>query len=358
MRTLCGVTLLIMAIAGAGLAQTTPVGTYTVPYLINGSDTVRFWWDPSNAPFGWVYSINGEEDGLVPHAISGNPITTILVNGLGNNVNVVIDETMGVLATSFSPSVEFDNGTGTDVLTALGNGAGNTLTFAPDENFQTPTNSFTIDGTLVTYNPNVQPPQFQLGSGINTITVQGDSHYAESVKWNNSSFDPNENSNLSLTVESNGEIIFDRDAESGAAIGTLAVADGGELAMLNVGLGEEPLVFSGSADLGGELSVTLEAGYLPAMGDSLVLIQSPNLSGTFAAYDLPALGNGLSFEAVYTQSSFSLQVIPEPTGEIVLAGLVVILAMRGNRTGKGTSDKSRYRFDSEFAADYHIHCNS
>jgi hypothetical protein len=253
MRTLlgCFIALTIVSVAEAQIIDTIDLTT--------GADSFRVFWDVGNQKI--AFQLNSASPFDIPRYVPNSYPTyysTIQLVGGGGGDNFVVDESKGQLFSGgIIQSLEFDDGTGTNTLTMIGNGAGNTLIFAPSDSFSTPPNSFTIDSTLVTYNPNVQPPQFQLGGGTNTITVQGDSHYAESVKWNDSSFDPNENSNLSLTIASGGEVIFDRGGTSGAAIGSLIVAGGGEFAMLNVGLGEGSLVFGSSANLGGEFSMTL-----------------------------------------------------------------------------------------------------
>lgn len=80
-----------------------------------------------------------------------------------------------------------------------------------------------------------------------------------------------------------------------------------------------------SVALGGDLKITFDPSYVPAIGDVFVLLQSPELTGTFADYDLPSLDNGLYFQPIYTRTEMKLVIVPEPAGlRLLLAASLLV----------------------------------
>lgn len=63
--------------------------------------------------------------------------------------------------------------------------------------------------------------------------------------------------------------------------------------------------------LAGQLSVVLQQGFTPLLGQSFVLCQG-RIGGTFAQTPLPDLGPALKFELVYRQTQVVLNVVPKP----------------------------------------------
>ncbi|MBA4107276.1 MAG: hypothetical protein C0485_16140 [Pirellula sp.] len=71
---------------------------------------------------------------------------------------------------------------------------------------------------------------------------------------------------------------------------------------------------SGASTLAGNLTVTLAAGFAPAVGDTFEILRaSGGLSGTFASESLPALSAGLSLDVQYTPNSVVLAVVSAPS---------------------------------------------
>jgi hypothetical protein len=127
-----------------------------------------------------------------------------------------------------------------------------------------------------------------------------------------------------------GKFIFDAHPAAPLAAPTMSVGyftrtSTGTLSLRDLSPESAALLsFPSSAILDGTLAVTLDSSYTPEMGDEFVLIFSESLTGTFADYNLPTLANGLYFQPIYTPTSFSLEIVPEP-GTLVLgaAGLLV-----------------------------------
>jgi hypothetical protein len=70
--------------------------------------------------------------------------------------------------------------------------------------------------------------------------------------------------------------------------------------------GSDLLSISGVAVLDGTLEVTLDAGFTPAPGSSLVVVDYGELATTFAMIDTPALEGDLTLAAVYGLTELSL----------------------------------------------------
>jgi fibronectin-binding autotransporter adhesin len=71
---------------------------------------------------------------------------------------------------------------------------------------------------------------------------------------------------------------------------------------------------SGASTLAGNLTVTLAAGFAPAVGDTFEILRaSGGLSGSFATESLPALSAGLALDVQYTPNSVVLAVVSAPS---------------------------------------------
>lgn len=93
----------------------------------------------------------------------------------------------------------------------------------------------------------------------------------------------------------------------------------------------DALVVTGSAALAGTLTVTPFGGYVPAVGDSFVVLSSTGaLSGTFdAAPTLLGFGTGVAFGVQYDYSlrtvTLAVTAVPEPQSRwLLLAGLAAV----------------------------------
>lgn len=73
---------------------------------------------------------------------------------------------------------------------------------------------------------------------------------------------------------------------------------------------------SGVLDLlGGELAISLEAGFMPSLGDSFEIFNFTSFTGDFDSYDLPMLASGLTWDIDSLFSSGGiLQVVADGTG--------------------------------------------
>lgn len=99
---------------------------------------------------------------------------------------------------------------------------------------------------------------------------------------------------------------------------------------------DQLLFFSNSASLLGTLSITLDASYSPMYGDFFMLIESPSVTGTFTAYDLPVLSSGFSFAPIYTDTTFGLLVVPEPGLALSATLLALVLWTRAYQACQAT----------------------
>jgi hypothetical protein len=67
-------------------------------------------------------------------------------------------------------------------------------------------------------------------------------------------------------------------------------------------------------------------GFQPDHGDQFTLVDGP-VTGTFDVLDLPALSDGLSWQAGQTASTYTLTVVPEP-GSAAAAAMALLGATR------------------------------
>ena len=99
---------------------------------------------------------------------------------------------------------------------------------------------------------------------------------------------------------------------------------------------------SGSAQLGGTLTVTNLNGFQPALSNAFTLVTAASVSGAFAATNLPALGAGNAWQLTYAPTSAVLRVVsaaaPLPrlefTANPVISG--TSLTISATNTGAGT----------------------
>jgi hypothetical protein len=98
------------------------------------------------------------------------------------------------------------------------------------------------------------------------------------------------------------------------------------------GTGYDRLDVAGGLALGGRLDVALIYGFEPRAGQAFDLLEWGSISGEFNAVDLPALGEGLAWDASGLYSTGALRVVPEPATLVLLAlGACLAATRRGAR---------------------------
>jgi len=102
-----------------------------------------------------------------------------------------------------------------------------------------------------------------------------------------------------------------------------------ELAGTTPGSQYDVLDVGGSLTLGGTLDVDLLYGFRPQAGQTFDILDfdPENLSGRFSAFDLPALGGGLSWDTSALYTSGAIGVVPEPA-TLALMGLGLLAVIR------------------------------
>lgn len=105
-----------------------------------------------------------------------------------------------------------------------------------------------------------------------------------------------------------------------------------ELGGTALGTGYDHLTVFGNASLDGVLDVVDYGGFSPALGQSFDLFDFSNESGMFSAVNLPALANGLRWDAsaLYTTGVVRVQSVPEPAALLPL-GLGALAFLRRRR---------------------------
>ena len=89
------------------------------------------------------------------------------------------------------------------------------------------------------------------------------------------------------------------------------------------------LIVNGTADLAGELEVTLLGDYQPGFSDSFDILEFGDTLGGFDSVSLPVLSNGLSWDMTALYANGSVSVVPEVSSWLLLLlGLVMSLARR------------------------------
>jgi VCBS repeat-containing protein len=76
------------------------------------------------------------------------------------------------------------------------------------------------------------------------------------------------------------------------------------------GTAYDRLTVSGAATLGGALNVSLVNGFVPASGDSFVVMSYASATGAFTSQNLPPLGGGLSWNVAVGPTAVTLSVGP------------------------------------------------
>jgi T5SS/PEP-CTERM-associated repeat protein len=120
---------------------------------------------------------------------------------------------------------------------------------------------------------------------------------------------------------------------------------------------------TGAVFLGGELSVAVDSGYTPTLGDSFELISAGDgIEGTFDSVSLPSLGGGFEFGLLYGANSVLMEVMIDQStitvpgdynrdGTVDTADYVVWRSELGNASslpnddtpGVGQDDYTRWR---------------
>jgi autotransporter-associated beta strand protein len=167
----------------------------------------------------------------------------------------------------------------------------------------------------------------KLGAGM--LTLGGSNSFTGGLVINNGTLKLGGNSRLTANtvITLTGPIAgFDLDSYS-QTIDTLNATNGGTVnigggvltvqgAFTNTGTlairltapnAAGKLALAGAAQLGGTLRVDASA-YTPWTGDSFTLLTAASRSGTFAATDLPALADGLSWQVDYQSGAVVLRV--------------------------------------------------
>jgi fibronectin-binding autotransporter adhesin len=121
-----------------------------------------------------------------------------------------------------------------------------------------------------------------------------------------------------------GEVSFDGDLVLGGASRLVA-----ELAGTAPGSQYDVLDVGGSLALAGTLDVNLLYGFQPQPGQMFDILDfdPANLSGRFAAFDLPDLGGGLSWDTTNLYTTGAIGVAPEPA-TLALVGLGALALLR------------------------------
>jgi hypothetical protein len=103
-----------------------------------------------------------------------------------------------------------------------------------------------------------------------------------------------------------------------------------ELAGTTPGSQYDQLNFSGTAALDGTLDITLLDNFTPSLGDSFLLLNGGDLSGDFAAINLPTLAPGEQWSLTQSPTTLTATVTPtpEPATALLLTPLLLLLLNR------------------------------
>lgn len=125
-----------------------------------------------------------------------------------------------------------------------------------------------------------------------------------------------------------------------SAGGSLRIEIGG----LAAGTQYDRLVVSNTATLGGNLTVVLTNGFVPAAGSSFVILQAASLGGTrFASTNLPSIAPNLWTVAYAGNTSVILSVAAPPTGYNAFSNLhALALGPEGDDDGDGHANLLEY----------------
>ena len=104
-----------------------------------------------------------------------------------------------------------------------------------------------------------------------------------------------------------------------SVIGNFLQSEDGVLAIDLAGIDNYDLLdIQGSAEFGGELSVSLLGGFQPSLGDEFDILNFGSASGSFDSMSLPALEGGLQWDMSNLYVAGNLAVVPEPAGLLLL----------------------------------------
>ena len=108
---------------------------------------------------------------------------------------------------------------------------------------------------------------------------------------------------------------------------------GGVMDMVIFNTLNDTLNVGGAATLGGTLNVIAPTDYVPAQGDTFVLLTATSVTGDFATLNLPTLDGGLYVEVDVMPRQVIAQVVPEPTAlaALSLGGCLLLRTRRRAR---------------------------
>ena len=126
-----------------------------------------------------------------------------------------------------------------------------------------------------------------------------------------------------------------------------------EIGGLFAGTQHDQITHSGTAGLGGELTVELIAGFEPSLGDSFTNLVYADYTGQFDALSLPELPAGLEWDIAYGTSDVTLEVVEQGAGDCDLDNdgdtdfddLNILLASYGSDAGGDLDGDSDTDFD-------------
>jgi YVTN family beta-propeller protein len=187
---------------------------------------------------------------------------------------------------------------------------------------QTAGNTFLGGGSIQTTSAN--PLQIQGGTLSGTGTITGD------VSNTGDNLTPGTAAAVgAITISGSGLGLYTQ-----GAAGSYNVKIGGN------GAGQfDTLTVSGTATLGGTLTVTLINAFSPVVGNSFTILNAGSVTGTFATTNLPALSAGLGWKVTYSATSVSLSVVTVsspiatvPVGSVAFPNTIVNTSSAVNTT--------------------------
>ncbi len=136
-----------------------------------------------------------------------------------------------------------------------------------------------------------------------------------------------------LTIQNSG--IF--DLEPGGLISASSVTDSATSNVIEMISGDPSpstygrVVASGTISLAGSLTVNFAPDFVPTTGDQYLLMSGKSLTGSFTSLSLPPAGANQRYNLVYTPTSVSLVVVPEPSASLTAISCGLLLAKRRRR---------------------------
>jgi T5SS/PEP-CTERM-associated repeat protein len=195
--------------------------------------------------------------------------------------------------------------------------------------------------TMATTVANGSP--FTVGDGTNaaTLNLQGGTHnFANGLVISAAA-------QVCGAATINGNVTNNGALGSGASVSTLTIASNytqNAGSALNIKLGgiaaNDVLAVSGTAQLGGTLTVMNLNGFQPALSNAFTILTAQSVSGTFASANLPALGGSLAWQLTYAPTSVALSVVKAPLSALKFTASPVIsgtsLTISATNTGVGS----------------------